>query len=131
MKWKKKLVKAWKYLTELYHGEILGTLIGQATDRAGCYRKVNHGKLSVGDIVLVKEVNCKRSSYPLAIVTEITTNDMGETTNVLVRKGSTGGTLKRHVESLIPLLSCHDPVPDCALAPPDAGSSDGVGGGVR
>ena len=37
-----KLVKARKYLTELYHGEFLGTLIGQATDRDGRYRKINH-----------------------------------------------------------------------------------------
>ena len=60
----------------------------------------------MNDIVLLKEQHVKRSNIPMGIVIKTIENDIGEVTNVLIKKGKTGETVKRHVESLIPVL--HD-----------------------
>ena len=50
-----KLKKARKYLNEIYNGEFLSTLIKQATDSKTRYQPVKHTRLSLGDLVLMKE----------------------------------------------------------------------------
>ena len=41
----------------------------------------------------------------MGIVLEKITNELNETTSVKIRKGATGEVLRRHVESIIPILS--------------------------
>ena len=47
----------------------------------------------------------KPQRYPLAIILRAIENELQEVTQVVVFKGDTGETLKRHVESIIPLLT--------------------------
>ena len=61
--------------------------------------------MNVGDVVLIKEENCKPVQYPLAIVREVTQNDLGEAVGAVLLKGSTGELVKRHSSIIIPLLS--------------------------
>ena len=91
-------------LIETYHNEFLGTLIQQAVDRKGRYRPVTHNLLKVGDVVLIKEEHTKRNNYPLGIILEAFTNDLGEVTHAVVKKGKTGQTSKLHVSNIIPIL---------------------------
>lgn len=91
-------------LLELYHSEFLRTLIGQATNLKGRYCPVKSDVIAVGDVVLIRDVHSKPTNYPMAVVTEITTNVNNEVTCAVVRKGSTGEHLKRHSSSLILLL---------------------------
>ena len=44
----------------------------------------------------------------MALVTDIIVNDIGEVTNVIARKGKNGEIIKRHVSSVIPLLSSNE-----------------------
>ena len=46
----------------------------------------------------------KRSNYPLGIIIDTITNDLGEVTQVLVRKGKTGQVNKLHISKIIPLF---------------------------
>ena len=57
-----------------------------------------------GDLVIVKEQFCKATDYPLARVTEVIKNAYDEVTSVKVVKGNKE-ILKRHVATIIPLLS--------------------------
>ena len=72
------------------------------------YKPVSHKKLQIGDIVLIKEDNCKPLNFPMAIVTDIITNTNNEVTSVILRKGKTRETVKCHVSSLIPILSASE-----------------------
>lgn len=101
----KKLSKIRSKLTDIYHNEFLGTLMRQATDKKDRYRPVKHDFLKPGHIVLLKEEHRKATHYPMAIVRETIPNDLGEVTNVIVKKGATNETVKRHVSSVIPFLS--------------------------
>ena len=90
-------------LIETYNNEFLGTLMKQATNIKDRYRPVTHKKLQIGDIVLIKEENCKPMNFPMAIVKRVTTNINNEVTGAVLQKGNKE-IVKRHATSLIPIL---------------------------
>ena len=77
----------------------------QAVNDKSRYKPVSHHKLEKEDIVLVKEENCKPINYPMAVVKETHVNVNGEVTDVILMKGATRETIRRHVTSLFPILS--------------------------
>ena len=83
----------------------MNNLIHQAVDRKNRFSPVRHVKLSVGDVVLIKDDMVKPSKYPLGIVRNVVENSKGEITDVTVFKGKTNELLKRRVTSIIPLIS--------------------------
>lgn len=91
-------------MIKLYNEEMFTSLLQKATDRKDRYHSVTHEKLLEGDVVLLKEDNFKPVNYPVAIVKQITVNDLNETTGVLVLKGATRELVRRHVSSVIPIL---------------------------
>ena len=99
-----KLKEAKEFLIESYNSEFLVTLMKQAINNKDRYRPVTHQKLSVGDIVLIKEENCKPMNFPMAIVKEVKSNINNEVTDAILMKGKTREIVKRHVTSLIPIL---------------------------
>ena len=103
-----KLKKARRYLRNLYNEEFLATLVAQAADVKKRYKPKSHYKLNIGDLVILKEENYKPTSYPLGIVMETTENDIGEVTDVVILKGGTRERVRRHVTSLVPLLSSEE-----------------------
>ena len=105
----KKLRNVRTRLNDLYHSEFLSHLVSQATDSKTRYKPVNHKRLSVGDVVLLKEPNTKPSNYPMGIVKSVVINDLGEVTGAAILKGRSREIVKRHVTSLIPLLSSDQP----------------------
>ena len=102
------LGKCRENLKKWYHEEFLRQLINQATNEEGRYKPKTHHKIKVNDIVLLKEENTKAVNYPLAIVKETIENELGETTQLVVKKGSTKEILKRDVEAVIPLVSVEE-----------------------
>ena len=50
------------------------------------------------------EDDYKRSNYPLGIIIDTITNDLGEVTQVLVKKGKAGQVNKFHISMIIPLF---------------------------
>ena len=98
------LNKVRKKLMDVYHNEFLSTLIAQAVDRKGRYLPVQHNGVKPGSVVLCIEDDTKRSNYPLGIIIDTITNDLGEVTQVLVRKGKTGQVNKLHISKIIPLF---------------------------
>ena len=103
-----KLLKARKYLNTLYNEEFLPQLMSQATNEKGKYIPVKHKVISVGDIVLLKEPLLKPTNFPMGIIVKTITNSLDEVTSVDIRKGSTREVVRRHVESIIPLLSINE-----------------------
>ena len=101
-------------LHDLYSDEYLYKLIVQATDKRNRYKPVKHKTLNVGDIVLVKETNCKPSHYPMAIVRKLQVNDLGETTGAVLFKGATRELIKKHSSTLILLLK--NEITECNLS---------------
>ena len=59
----------------------------------------------------MRTFHIKIVNYPMAIVTKVYENSIGEVTDVSVRKGSTRETVKRHVAAVIPLF--RDPKEGC------------------
>ena len=107
-----KLCKVRSNLMDIYHNEYLGNLIFQAVDRKSRYKPISHKQVQVGDVVLIKEENSKRSTYPMGLVLQTFTNSLGETTHAIVKKGKSGQSNKLHVSVLIPLLETNvDNVP--------------------
>ena len=92
-------------MLELYHGEFHAKLLHQAVDSADRYKPKVHSQLKIGDIVTINEKFYKPCNRPLAIVKDLTYNDLGEVTNVTLKRGDTKETITRHVKTLIPLLS--------------------------
>lgn len=92
-------------LFKIYHEEFLANLVKQAVDDSSRYKPVHHEAPKVGDVVLVRETFTKPQQFPMAMVTQIFTNDSGEVTHAILKKGKTNELIKRHVTSLIPLLS--------------------------
>ena len=102
-----KLNKARNRLIKIYHDEFIQTLLDQATNQTRRYQPKKHHKLCTGDIVLLKEPLLKPNRYPLGRVTEVFENELEEVTQIKVLKGDTGQILKRHVTSIIPVLTKH------------------------
>ena len=102
-----KLRKVRSQLIETYNNEFLGTLMKQAVNAKNRYRPVTHKKLHVGDIVLIKEDNCKPMNFPMAVVKQVTTNINDEVTGAVLQKGNRE-IVKRHATSLIPILQAED-----------------------
>ncbi|XP_068247872.1 uncharacterized protein [Palaemon carinicauda] len=103
-----KLKNVRKALTETYNKEFLAHLMKQAVNVKSRYKPVTHKPLHQGDIVLIKEENCKPFNYPMAVVKDTVINTIGETTNAILLKGRTRELVKRHVSSLIPILSVNE-----------------------
>ena len=103
-----KLCRVRENLITIYNNEFLGTLIQQAVDRRGRYRPVSHQQVKVGDIVLIREENTKRFSYPMGRIYDTYINSLGEVTTVKVKKGKTGQLNKVHISQIIPLLEIND-----------------------
>jgi len=99
-----KLRKVQSNLIDSYNSEFMKTLVDQSTDKHGRYKTVRHHKLRVGDVVLLRDPMLKAHRYPLARVEEVVTNDMGEVTDVVAKRGSTGELTRRHTSSVIPFL---------------------------
>ena len=99
-----KLRNVRKHLTNIYNSEFLVQLINQATDRKGRYQQVKHNGLSIGDIVLLKDPLQKPTNYQMGRITDLQININNEVTGATVMKGNKE-RVKRHVNSLIPLLS--------------------------
>ncbi|XP_068224198.1 uncharacterized protein, partial [Palaemon carinicauda] len=91
-----KLKNVRKALTETYNNEFLAHLMKQAVNVKSRYKPVTHKQLKPGDIVLIKEENCKPFNYPMAVVKETVMNTIGETTNAILLKGRTRELVKRH-----------------------------------
>ena len=96
-------------LIDQYNSEFMNTLLKQATNSCKRYKPVHHVPLQTGDIILLKENYTKAYDYPLAIVTDVKKNDIGEVTGETAKKGKTRETVKRHVISVIPLLRRNTP----------------------
>ena len=103
-----KLKKVRAKLIEDYNSEFLSTLIKQAINSKDRYKPVSHDKPKVGDIVLIKEEYYKPTNYPMGIIRSVQTNINQEVTGVKVMKGKTRGIIKRHVSTIIPLLSIEE-----------------------
>ena len=108
-----KLNKVRTNLFELYNSVFLTQLISQATNDKTRFQPVTHQQISVGDLVLLKEVNTKPTNYPIGLVQQLQINDLGEITGAVVLKGATGEQVKRHSSVLIPLLSVNDNADPC------------------
>ena len=100
-----KLAKVRSELVRIYHEEFLVNLVQQAISEKDRYKPVGHACIEVGDLVLMKEPLLKSSQYPIGIVKEKTENSNGEVTGVVLRKGNTRETVKRHISCIIPYLS--------------------------
>ena len=119
-----KLAKVRTALIKYYGDQFLTNLIDQAVGKPGRFKPVLHHEVSVGDIVLVKEENTKSINFPMAIVREVNRNYLGEITDVVLFKGATREIIKRHITTVIPLLSKADVPSDPVVpdgSPPDEG----------
>ena len=122
-----KLKKVRAKLVDIYNEEFVTTLIAQSTNEKEKYKPVLHKRLSVGDIVLLKEKHTKAADYPMGIVRKIQVNDLDEVTGATILKGKSREIVTRHVNSLILLLS---PVIDGGSISPGR-ELDAAGGGTK
>ena len=99
-----KLQSVRQRLKDLYHSEFQANLVHQAINEKDRYKPVVHKSLNVGDVVLLKEPLLKPHNFPMGIVKKITFNEGGEVTGAIILKGSTREEVKRHANSIIPLL---------------------------
>ena len=88
----------------MYHEELLTNLINPAVQKRHLYKPMNHTKLKIGDIVLLKDKFVKATSYPMGVVKAVDENDLGEVTAAVILKRATREKVYRHVTSLILLL---------------------------
>ena len=100
-----KLSQVRQRLVESYHNVFIQNLIQQATNLTKRYWPSKHHKLQIGDIVLIKDPMIKPQKYPLGKILQTFENELNEVTQAIVLKGDTGEKLKRHVSSLIPILT--------------------------
>ena len=91
-------------LYKTYKDEFLNTLVKQAVNKKDRYKQITHVPLQVNDIVLIKDPMCKVYNCPLARVIKINTNNIGEVTSVLLKKGCNNEVVRRQVTSLVPML---------------------------
>ena len=87
-------------LIETYENEFFANLVHQAVNRKNRYEKVSSHQLDLGDVVMLRDPLCKIFNSPLAIVRKIVKNNIGEVTEIEVKKGSTGEICRRHVTSV-------------------------------
>ena len=119
-----KLNKARFLLHKLYNEQFIPLLISQAVNVKDRYKPSPHKSLMKGDIVLLKEPFLKPSSYPMALVINTVVNDIGEVTAIEVRKGRSREIVKRHAESVIPLLSPEIPATELTVSQDQISCSD-------
>ena len=100
-----KLSKARNKVMSLYRDEFIAELIKQATNEKFRYKPVNHCEVRVGDLVLIKDPNVKPIDFPLGVVEKIVKNYLGEVTELVIYKGKTMERVRRHVSSVVLLLS--------------------------
>ena len=100
-----KLKQVRERLISVYHTEFLSTLISQAIDRKGRYKPNLHNKINPGDIILLRDPLTKPIHFPMALVKDVQINTLGEVTGVTAYKGKSGELVKRHVKSIVPLLT--------------------------
>ncbi len=98
-----KLLKVKENLRKSYYSDFLYGLIDQATKLRNKYVPVKHQRLYVGDIVLIKDSFVKAINYPLAVVTEVIINSLGESTQAVLYKANKS-YVKRDISSLILLV---------------------------
>ena len=103
-----KLAKAREKLTGLYQGEFMQTLISQAVDKKGRYKKRSHKEIRKNDVIGIKSNNLKPINYPIARVMEVEKNSLDEVTAVRAKKGN-GEVVRRHISDVIPLLTTEEP----------------------
>ena len=103
-----KLQKVRTRLVRLYNEYFLQNLISQAVDKKDRYKKVKHNSVDIGDIVFIKDPLVKRVNYPMGIIKSVTVNSLNEVTGVEVMKGDTREVVKRHITTIIPLLSVRE-----------------------
>ena len=101
----KQLTKIREALVKIYQDEFLANLIYQATDLKDRYKPVKHKAIKPGDIVLLKEPYTKPNDYPMGLVKKVEINDLGEVTASTILKGKTKELVRRHVSTIIPLLT--------------------------
>ena len=101
----RKLSKCRQNLIRLYNENFLSNLFDQGCDQKLRYAPTRHEKPKIGDIILLKEPLLKPSNYPMALIRDVIENDLGEVTSVICLKGKTKEIVRRHVTSIIPLLS--------------------------
>ena len=77
-------------LNDIYYSEFLAKLAHQATNEKDRYKPVKNDVLNVGDIVLMIEPFSKPSQNKLGRIEELVFNDLGEATEAVIHKGSTG-----------------------------------------
>ena len=99
-------------LIKLYHEEFLTNLIKQAVDVKDRYAPAHHEQIHPGDIVLIKDEFTKRYNYPLGRILSVVRNELGETTGAIVVKGNNREKVRRHSNTLIPLLKINDAISD-------------------
>lgn len=95
-----KLIRVRKNLINYYSDKFIGNLLEQSTNKLGAYQHKKHTTCNVGDLVVIKQKNCKPYSCPSGIVTNVETNDLDENVCVSVRKAN-GEILRRHVTDII------------------------------
>ena len=88
--------------------EFISTLIKQSIDKTNRYCPDIHKTLNIGDIILLKDVYIKPNNFEMAIVKSIVFNDLGEVTDVICKKGKTNDFIKRHVASVIQMITLSD-----------------------
>ena len=104
-KYSSKLNKVLCKLTEFYNEQFLVKLMHQSVDIKDRYRPVKHDLLKQGDIVILQEDLTKIQNYPLGVVKDIVVNSQGEITGATIMKGSNREIVKRHSNTIIPLLT--------------------------
>ena len=106
-----KLSKVRATLIKYYREQFLATLIDQAVSKPCKFKPVHHQDVAIDDVVLIKEENWKSVNFPLGVIREINRNYLGEATDVVIFKGATRELIKRHITSVVPLLSKADVLP--------------------
>ena len=95
-----KLSNVRRRLEKLYQSEFVNNLMLQATDRKGRYGRVTHEIVEIGDLVSIIAKNQKPNNYPMAIITKVEKNSLGEVVSVEARK-SNREIVRRHSEDII------------------------------
>ena len=99
-----KLKKASQRLCTLYEDQFLQDLLVQSVQKKAGFKPIKHRQLKIGDLVLIKDMLLKPHQYPIGRVIKVVKNIINEVTEVTLIKANRE-TVRRHVSSVIPLLS--------------------------